>query len=324
MYFWLCFILLKIIDYMVYFFLIQLSGVVMISKKLSAFILVSSLGLNGCQTTDVGAGETLGTLLGAAGGALLGSQVGNGNGKLLGVAIGALAGAYLGNQFGKMLDEEELAAVEVESAGALNNSADGQTVSWSNPDTGAQAEIQTSNTMQETQIVTVYKDRRIDALPPLILIGEEFRSLKSSNIRKSPSTDSEIVNGLEVGERFTAVGKVENAPWIVVAKNNRTVGFVHESLVDKANALEMADYEAAPVMRSREKYNAQAEELLAEGNGQTSFGEPIDLDAEGLVVDQVQVATTCRQLDMSIEKEGQQEANTFTACKATDGAWEIL
>jgi surface antigen len=52
-----------------------------------------ALALSGCATGSAGPKETAGTLIGAAGGGLLGAQVGKGRGQLVAVAVGTLAGA---------------------------------------------------------------------------------------------------------------------------------------------------------------------------------------------------------------------------------------
>ncbi len=294
------------------------------SKKAIAIVLASSISLSSCQTTNMGDGETLGTVLGAVGGAVLGSQFGKGTGQLFGTAIGTLAGAYIGNQLGKILDEKEQAQVQTESVDALENSTDGQTVAWTNPDTGAKAQIQATNTRQVKQKVTVYRSREIAALPTLDLIGEEYQSIKNANVRNAPTTDADVVSGLKAGENFTAVGKVEGKPWIVVARNNRTVGYVYETLVQKATQQSDAYVATSQVLRKKDEFDEQAAKLKEEGKGQSSFGEPIDLDAEGLVAEEIEVATTCRDLGVNVQKGDQTGEDSFTACKATDGAWEIM
>ena len=61
--------------------------------------ILSTLGLiavlSGCLDTQNNPKQSIGTLLGAGAGALLGSQFGDGKGQLVAVAIGTLGGAYL-------------------------------------------------------------------------------------------------------------------------------------------------------------------------------------------------------------------------------------
>ena len=64
-----------------------------------------SMALSGCQTG--GEKETAGTLIGAAGGAIIGSQIGGGSGKVAAVALGALGGGYIGKKVGKSMDDSD-------------------------------------------------------------------------------------------------------------------------------------------------------------------------------------------------------------------------
>ena len=70
-----------------------------------AAALTSALLLTACATG--GPNETGGTLLGAAGGALLGSQIGGGSGQIVGAAVGTLGGALIGKTIGKNMDNNE-------------------------------------------------------------------------------------------------------------------------------------------------------------------------------------------------------------------------
>ena len=71
--------------------------------------ILSTLGLiallSGCLDTQNNPKQSIGTLLGAGAGALLGSQFGDGKGRLVAVAIGTLGGAYLGGEVGKTMDQ---------------------------------------------------------------------------------------------------------------------------------------------------------------------------------------------------------------------------
>lgn len=106
--------------------------------------LVLVLSLAACETNPYGGGgnygfgnmggkELGGTLIGAAGGGLLGSQIGSGSGKLAAVAIGTLAGAWLGNSIGRSLDRADQQYAMNAQYGALNT---GYPRQWSNPQSG--------------------------------------------------------------------------------------------------------------------------------------------------------------------------------------------
>jgi len=97
----------------------------------------------GCANTggggapgEIGANKsTAGTLLGAAGGGLLGAQFGHGSGALAMTALGTLVGGFLGHEAGTSLDRaDQTAAAQAEQRAAA--APIGQGIVWSNPDTG--------------------------------------------------------------------------------------------------------------------------------------------------------------------------------------------
>lgn len=291
-------------------------------KTVVARVLGVSLLVTGCATDGKNTTmnkETVGTVLGAVIGGVVGSTFGKGKGQLIATAIGAAAGAYAGNMFGASLDEADRRAVEKKTAEALGSVEDGKTVAWSNPDSGASATITPQDTHTETRKVALLRDKKIAPLPTLELIGETWEATTSANVRSAPSLDGEVLSGLQTGETFTAVGKVEGRDWIVVGQGRRTVGYVASSLVQKAT-LQTAS--AQPVTTSGVESSPlrAAVDLDAMENDQA-----IDLDAEGLVAEEVVASSTCRNMNVSItSKDGNSEQQHMKACKAGDGAWEIL
>lgn len=89
----------------------------------------------GACANDYGGKQTAGTLLGAAGGGLLGAQIGDGRGQLAAVAAGTLLGALVGNQVGASLDRADRMALtrahETAYTGPLH-----EPVYWRNEDSG--------------------------------------------------------------------------------------------------------------------------------------------------------------------------------------------
>lgn len=61
---------------------------------------LSLLSLNACTTDEK---KLSGTLVGAAGGAAIGSMFGGGSGHIVGAVIGAGAGGFLGHEVGKRM-----------------------------------------------------------------------------------------------------------------------------------------------------------------------------------------------------------------------------
>jgi len=107
-------------------------------KPLAAAVLSVAL-LSGCATgMQNNPNESMGTILGAVGGALLGSQVGNGKGQLMGVAVGTLAGAWIGGSIGRNMDEVDRMKAQRTAQRALEYNRSGTTSRWTNPDNGHQ------------------------------------------------------------------------------------------------------------------------------------------------------------------------------------------
>ena len=92
--------------------------------------------LAGCQNMQDNPKQTMGTVLGAGTGALIGSQIGGGRGQLVGVALGTLAGAMIGSEIGKSLDNADKAMSQRTAQASLETARTGQTTSWRNPDSG--------------------------------------------------------------------------------------------------------------------------------------------------------------------------------------------
>ena len=106
---------------------------VALGAKLGA-VAVAALLLAGCGN-DVGPKEGAGTLLGAAGGGLLGAQFGHGEGQLAATAAGTFLGALIGNQVGKSLDRADRQHIQQAQYEAQEGPIN-EPVHWRNPDSG--------------------------------------------------------------------------------------------------------------------------------------------------------------------------------------------
>lgn len=100
-----------------------------------SLVVIAALSLSACQTDSWGQKQTIGTLGGAAGGALLGNQFGKGTGNVVMTALGAVAGAWLGNEIGSSLDNADKAALRSAETRAYDAPI-GQTIKWNNPQSG--------------------------------------------------------------------------------------------------------------------------------------------------------------------------------------------
>lgn len=119
-------------------------------KKIISVMLISSM-LAACQNQGGGfsiSNEEGGTILGGIGGALLGSQVGDGRGQLAATAVGTLLGAALGARVGKSLDRADLAYYNKASQRALETLPAGQTLPWSNPQSNVSGTVTPSDYYQ--------------------------------------------------------------------------------------------------------------------------------------------------------------------------------
>ncbi|MFC4236099.1 RT0821/Lpp0805 family surface protein [Thalassospira xianhensis] len=113
--------------------------------KMRGVLRIAGIGgmvsLAACSNMDLSRQkEYIGTGLGAIGGAIIGAQFGKGNGQLVGVALGTLGGAFLGNSIGASLDNADR-AVMARAETKAHSAPLHHTVTWKNPDTGAQGSI---------------------------------------------------------------------------------------------------------------------------------------------------------------------------------------
>lgn len=104
-------------------------------KKLIAPLLISTIFLSSCAQKGQ-ENQTMGTIIGGAGGAALGSLFGKGKGRLVGVAVGAIAGGLIGSSIGRNMDETDKLKAQSTAQNSLEKSRTNTTSSWNNPDTG--------------------------------------------------------------------------------------------------------------------------------------------------------------------------------------------
>jgi surface antigen len=174
--------------------------------------------------------ETIGRIIGGVGGALLGSQIGKGKGRLIAVGAGAIAGIFLGGEIGKRLGQSDQEGIEATGEHALES---GQTATWRNPDTG----VESTARVTETTYRPVPRSNEPDTtglvwrVPPLQLIGRDYRATTTTNIRGGPSTEYGIMDQLKAGERIHVVGKVIDQDWYMIGRDGIGRGFVHVDLL---------------------------------------------------------------------------------------------
>ncbi|MEQ8193495.1 MAG: RT0821/Lpp0805 family surface protein [Rhodospirillales bacterium] len=108
-------------------------------KKI-VFVLSFALLAAGCtkeQMRTVTPMQVIGFAVGAAGGGLLGAQIGGGLGKTLFITAGTMAGGLGGYIVARQLERSDRAAHNKTATQALAEAPDGTTRHWSNPETGS-------------------------------------------------------------------------------------------------------------------------------------------------------------------------------------------
>jgi surface antigen len=104
-------------------------------------LMLASLGMVACQSTE----EGVGTAVGAVAGGLAGSQIGSGTGQLIATGIGVGVGALIGQQVGAYLNQRDRRMAEQTTVQTYRT---GATSSWNNPDSGAQGTVVPVQTVQ--------------------------------------------------------------------------------------------------------------------------------------------------------------------------------
>lgn len=109
-------------------------------RKLAALAL-ASIALAGCADFEGRPKQSIGTILGAAGGAVAGAQFGKGTGQLVATAIGTLAGAWIGSEAGKSLDRADQTHIQQMTQRSLESQKSNTTTLWTNPDHDVEATV---------------------------------------------------------------------------------------------------------------------------------------------------------------------------------------
>ena len=118
-----------------------------INNLIAPFVVIGSLAA--CTEMRENPKQSIGAILGAGAGALLGSQIGGGKGQLMAVVIGALGGAFLGSEIGKSMDQVDRQKAANTQQTALENNRSGVSSSWSNPDNGHNGSVTPTRTYRE-------------------------------------------------------------------------------------------------------------------------------------------------------------------------------
>nr|WP_320009465.1 glycine zipper domain-containing protein [uncultured Desulfobulbus sp.] len=262
-------------------------------KRLILSISILSFTLSGCQEITHFSRDHAITGLGAVVGAGAGSLVGNKNNKKVWIIGGAVAGAFIGNQIGQYLNKQDQIKAEQANHQAI---VTGKPQQWHNPQTHITGRAQIVNEQQVTQNVTipVLKDR-VKEVPPLDLISEKYKVVKTSKLLGGPSSEYKAVGRLNAGQQIDVIGKVQGKPWFMVANNHVGSGFVD------AHSL-------TPIHTNSE---------ISE---QTATSVPSDQ----IIEKNIEANHTCRTVQQVIVlSDGTQKTEEITACNSPEG-WKII
>ena len=130
-------------------------------KRFFTLIVMSAL-LFGCA--NGGPKQTAGTYIGAASGAIIGSQIGGGTGQFAAIALGTLIGSQLGAHIGSSMDEKDKQLASNTVVSALETKPDNIKSTWRNPNNQHHGDVVVVRTVEKANKVcrdyaqTVYID----------------------------------------------------------------------------------------------------------------------------------------------------------------------
>lgn len=300
--------------------------------RLRRVLLVAALAMPLADCADPnappgsGQKEALGTGFGAIVGGGVGSLIGRGNGRIVASLVGAGLGALIGNRIGAALDAQDREALVAQQRQALLSQPDQQPVAWTSDHSNASATITPTNTHMERKTVKIIRQADVAEPTDLEAIGARYQTRASTRIHVSPDQTSAANGTLAKGDHVWVVGRLRAAPWLLVARNGKSVGYV--SVAKLTPLVHSAEYAAA---------SAPAAPVAARGataptgaaydldTADAVVRQPADLDApqNGDKVDLVSADVTCRDLKTQASAGGSADTTTKTACRAPDGAWQL-
>lgn len=248
------------------------------------------LNLTACSTMDsslLSSKENISTIIGGITGAALGNKLGNKKHRKVWTLAGGALGAYVGKRIGRYLDKQDQQRM---AQTTRRVAISGKPQTWSNPKnkTKGKARVIATKTKKVVVKVPVLKSK-VKKVPPLDIIGRNYRANRLSNVRGGPGTNYVRVGKLNKGEVISVVGKVKTRNWYLISQDGVGSGFVHSKLVDPT--------------RSRE-----------------SSGKKVSQN--DVAVQHVSTTQVCRTIEQSVTlANGSTQSETIEACKGKNG-WE--
>lgn len=227
--------------------------------------------------------ESIGKAVGAAAGALLGTQIGDGKGRLAAVAVGTLAGYWVGGRVGEHLSRRDQAGIAHSTQDALET---GNTQTWRNPDTGVSTRVSVRDAAPERQ-----RGRApLQQAPTLELVNEYFMTNARINVRGGPGTDYQVLYQLAENESVPVIGKVVGENWLMLANSGEGSGFVYAPLMSRSGESGNAIRDAIRRGESFKTYSVERRE--------------------------------CRVINQEVMlPDDTSRSHEFKACRQSDGSW---
>ena len=283
-----------------------------LTKKCISLLL--SLFLVGCTTTGSLNKEKIGTVIGAAGGAMAGYLLGGKKHRTRGAIIGALAGGFIGNRIGNALDERDRQALQAKIEETLETAKVGETKKWESNHTNASGTVKVTKETTEFKKVTLKKVPNvvIAPLPPLNVASGDRRVSTALNVRKGPNTSYDIVKTLPKNAEVSLKG-VTNNNWYLISKNEVVIGYVSGKYLKEIK-------EPAPQEQARVSINTPPNEL-SEVHHPTPQEEARVLINTPPIEDTAIVKVKCRTVKVRVKVDREIKEDTVKTCQDPNGSW---
>jgi len=275
------------------------------NRSMCAILLVVTAGCSNNMTK-----EDWGSTIGSVGGAVLGAAVAGGKNRWLGAAIGGAAGYFAGKMIGRHLDEQDREALAAETVTALDEQSAG-TSTWNSSRTNASAEIKTGEITYKSEPKEVKRLAAVEAVPTIKLENKEYQTTSALRVRAGPGTRYSTITTLKPGDVVNSAGRTDNG-WLMLAKQNVTVGYVHANYVKPYTAVEQAQAQGID-LDSVDVKTVEKQEAFA----------GIDLDAIETTSSTVTAQAGCRDVQISVKTDKGVENENTQACQQADGVWEL-
>ncbi|MEM9289073.1 MAG: SH3 domain-containing protein [Pseudomonadota bacterium] len=198
-------------------------------------------------------------------------------------------GNAISRDFGNFLRDGDL---ESQESSVMSTIFTGEPAMWSNSESGTsgEAKVVKEKTKTKKKKVVVLKDK-VETVPELDLIGENYRAKTSTNVRGGPGTDYAVVGRLNSGDVVNVVGKVSGDEWYMISQGGVGTGYVFLELLEPAASMDA-----------------------------TVVGAP-----EGDVAEvKTKTKQTCKTIEQTVTgPDGETKKDTIKACQGPNG-WEIV